>query len=99
MTTFQAVDHRFYFIKKVNGIEHELELEPIYQGNAYDDDTIREVPKTLREAVASLDASETMRALLGDEVVDHYVHAGNWEQSEYDRRITDWERTRFFERA
>ena len=83
----------------LHGIEQELELEPIFTGNAYDDDDVREVPKTLREALDLLDGSEALRTLLGDDVVDHYVHAGRWEQAEYDRRITDWERIRFFERA
>ena len=32
-------------------------------------------------------------------MVGHYVHAGAWEQREYDRRITDWELIRNFERA
>ena len=40
-----------------------------------------------------------LRAAFGDEVVDHYVHAARWEQSEYDRRVTDWEIARGFERA
>ena len=35
----------------------------------------------------------------GAEVVEHYVHTGNWEQFEYDRRVTDWERKRGFERS
>ncbi len=33
----------------------------------------------------------------GDAVIDHYVHTANWEQFEYDRRITDWELMRGFE--
>jgi glutamine synthetase len=40
-----------------------------------------------------------MRAALGDKVVEHYLHAGNWEQTEYDRRVTDWEVIRNFERV
>jgi glutamine synthetase len=36
---------------------------------------------------------------MGDDVIDHYLHAGNWEQFEYDRRVTDWERLRGFERT
>ncbi len=35
----------------------------------------------------------------GDALVDHYLHAGAWEQHEYDRRVTDWELTHYFERA
>ena len=34
-----------------------------------------------------------------DGVIDHYVRAAEWEQEEYDRRITDWEVKRGFERA
>ncbi len=81
------------------GLENELELEPMFDGNAYGAADIREVPKTLREALNALDGSEVLRAALGDAVVDHYLHAGRWEQAEYDRRVTDWERIRFFERA
>ncbi len=81
------------------GIEHELALEPAYEGNAYGDDQIRSVPRTLREALDALADSEEMRAMLGDAVVDHYLHAGRWEQLEVDRRVTDFERTRGFERA
>jgi hypothetical protein len=40
-----------------------------------------------------------MHAAFGDEVINHFVHADNWEQFEYDRHITDWERTRLFERG
>ena len=45
-----------------------------------------------------LDKSSMLRAALGDAVVDHYVHTAKWEQFEYDRRITDWELHRGFER-
>jgi glutamine synthetase len=81
------------------GIEQKLEPEPPYQGNAYADPALREVPKTLREALALLDGSKVLRAALGDEVVEHYLHTGRWEQHEYDRRITDWELQRNFERV
>lgn len=81
------------------GITEELELEPSFDGNAYEASEIREVPKTLREALAALDGSSVLRAVVGDDVIDHYVHAGSWEQAEYDRRVTDWERIRFFERV
>ena len=40
-----------------------------------------------------------LRAAMGDDVVEHYVHAAEWEQFEYDRRVTDWEIARGFERS
>ena len=83
----------------LHGIEQELELEPIFEGDAYSADGIREVPKTLREALEALDGSTVLRGAFGNDVIDHYLHAGRWEQSEYDRRITDWEVRRSFEQA
>ena len=83
----------------LHGIEQELELEAVFDGDAYAAQGIREVPKTLREALESLDGSTVLRAAFGDEVIDHYLHAGRWEQSEYDRKVTDWEVRRNFEQA
>ena len=49
-----------------------------FEGDAYSAEGIREVPKTLREALAALDASAVLRAALGDAVVEHYLHTGRW---------------------
>ena len=35
----------------------------------------------------------------GEAVVAHYLHTAEWEQFEYDRRVTDWELKRGFERS
>ncbi len=43
-------------------------------------------------------APAMLRKAFGDDVIDHYVHTAEWEQFEYDRRITDWELKRGFER-
>jgi glutamine synthetase len=83
----------------LHGIEQGLDPGAAYAGNAYLGADIPEVPKTLREALDCLDNSAPLRAALGDEVVDHYLHCGRWEQFEYDRRITDHELIRGFERA
>lgn len=83
----------------IAGIEQKLELEPPFVGDAYGGKNIREVPKTLRGATAALNNSQMLREAFGDDVVDHYVRAAEWEQEEYDRRITDWEVARGFERA
>ena len=54
--------------------------------------------KAVRDAVAALDGSAALREAFGDEVVEHYLRAARWEQSEFDRRVTDWELARYFER-
>ena len=60
---------------------------------------MREIPRTLRHATELLRNSAMLREAFGDDVIDHYVRAAEWEQEEYDRRITDWEVARGFERA
>ena len=81
------------------GIEEGLELEPEFKGDAYAAKRARDIPKTLRDATRALKRSKMLRAAFGDDVVDHYVHAAEWEQSEHDRCVTDWEVARGFERA
>ncbi len=80
------------------GIEEGLELKPPHVGDAYVGEELVEIPKTLRAATEALDKSDLMRKTFGDAMVDHYVHTAKWEQLEYDRRITDWELKRGFER-
>ena len=83
----------------LHGIDNELELPEVFEGNMYAAKRVPDVPKTLREALAAFKKSKVLRAAFGDPVVDHYLHAGEWEQAEYDRRVTDWELIRYFERA
>ena len=45
-----------------------------------------------------MEKSKMLRAALGADVVDHYLHTARWEQLEYDRRVTDWELKRGFEK-
>ena len=80
------------------GIDEKLELEPAFVGDAYLGKNLREVPKTLREAIELMDKSKMLRAAFGDDVIEHYLHTARWEQLEYDRRVTDWELKRGFER-
>jgi glutamine synthetase len=81
------------------GIEQRLALGDEFRGDAYTTEDLPEIPTTLRDATAALDGSAMMRAAFGDEVIDHYVHAARWEQAEHDRKVTDWELFRGFERA
>jgi glutamine synthetase len=80
------------------GIDEKLALGAPHAGDAYFAEKLPEVPKTLRDAAESLAKSKMLRAAFGDGVVDHYVHTAKWEQLEYDRRVTDWELKRGFER-
>ncbi len=81
------------------GIEGKLDLEPEMQGNMYSAENIREIPHNLRDAAALLHGSAMLRAAFGGDVVDHYYHAAQWEISETDRVVTDFELQRLLERA
>jgi glutamine synthetase len=83
----------------LKGIEDKLTLEPAFSGDAYMGKTLREIPKTLRDAIAALRKSKMLKEALGEQVVNHYLHTAEWEQFEYDRRVTDWELKRGFERS
>jgi glutamine synthetase len=79
------------------GIENELELEPIFEGNAYGSAAPR-VPTTLREAADLFAGSAVARSAFGAEVVEHYLNNAAIELTAFDAAVTDWERVRGFER-
>lgn len=83
----------------LDGIEKKRELEPELKGDMYAAKGIREIPHTLREAADLLNNSAMLRAAFGDDVVEHYHHAAQWEISETDRVVTDFELQRLLERA
>ena len=81
------------------GIEEKLELEPEMKGDMYSAGGVREIPHNLREAADLLNSSTMFREAFGDDVIDHYHHAAQWEISETDRVVTDFEIQRLLERA
>lgn len=83
----------------MKGIEDALDLAPATTGDVYEDAKAADIPQTLRAATDTLRGSAFLRGALGDDVVDHYTRAAEWEQEEFDRVVTDWEIARGFERA
>jgi glutamine synthetase len=82
----------------LHGVDSGLELEPMYEGNAYHATDKPRLPTTLRDARDLFATSEVSRGAFGDEVVDHYVNAADVELSAFEAAVTDWERFRGFER-
>jgi glutamine synthetase len=82
----------------LHGIEKKLKPPKPYEGNAYEDATLSQVPKSLREALEELGRSRVAREAFGAKVVEHYLQHGRLEQQAYDQAVTDWELIRHFER-
>jgi glutamine synthetase len=83
----------------IKGIEEALPLEAAFTGDAYKAEGARDIPRTLRAATDAMRNSTMLREAMSEEVIDHYVRAAEWEQEDFDQKVTDYERVRGFERA
>jgi glutamine synthetase len=82
----------------LQGIEEKLDCGEPYTGNAYINDSLPRLPKSLDEAADLLDGSQLARRALGDAAVDFYVHTARLECQAYRAAVTDWDLKRYFER-
>lgn len=80
------------------GVEENLDCGEAYFGNAYIDQTLASLPSSLADAAHSLNNSKMARATLGDEVIDYHVHSACLEVQAFANSVTDWEKSRYFER-
>lgn len=83
----------------LDGIERQLEPPPATKANAYETEGVERVPATLMEAIATLAEGGLAKAVFGEDVWAHYLHFAKCEQAAFDRQVTDFERTRYFERG
>ncbi len=81
----------------LHGIDNELPLEPVFEGDAYKSDKPR-VPHNIYDARAAFGSSEMVAEAFGPEVVDHYLNRAGVEIDAFEAAVTDWERYRGFER-
>ncbi len=82
----------------LDGIASDMQPPPEFRGDAYLATELPHVPKTLSEATRLFEQSDFTRRVFGEDVVRHYAHFFHTEQAAYDRAVTDWERSRYFER-
>ncbi len=81
----------------LHGIERELALEPVFEGDAYKSDKPR-VPHNIYDARDAFAASPVAAEAFGAEVVEHYLNRAKVEIDAFESAVTDWERYRGFER-
>jgi glutamine synthetase len=82
----------------LDGIEKRIEPPAALNGDAYRADGVPRVATTLEHAVSAFEASSAARSAFGDAVVDHYAHFHRVEVEAFQGFVTDWERSRYFER-
>jgi glutamine synthetase len=83
----------------LDGVEHRLDPGPELKGNAYEAGAAEAFPASLREAVVKWEQSDFVKNVFGDDVWAHYLNYGQTEQRLFDQVVTDYERTRMFERG
>ncbi|MFM1769690.1 MAG: glutamate--isopropylamine ligase [Verrucomicrobiota bacterium] len=80
------------------GLEEGLDAGGPYEGNAYVDEQLPSLPRSLEEAAGLLESSRLARRAFGDEVVDFHVRTARLEAQAFANSVTDWEKRRYFER-
>ena len=76
----------------LHGVAEKLKAPRVYEGNAYEDARLPQVPKTLREAIGELERSRSRARGVRTDVVEHYVHSARGsKQQAFDQSVTDWE--------
>lgn len=82
----------------LDGIANKTEPQPIFSGDVYQAQDLARVPYTLRDATDAFAGSQFVKEAFGEAVQEHYTHFWRKEQESYNNAVTDWERTRYFER-
>lgn len=80
------------------GIQENLDCGQDYHGNAYVDDALARLPHNLKDAADLLEKSALAKKAFGENVVEFYVHTARLEIQAFADSVTDWEKSRYFER-
>ncbi|MDI9347106.1 MAG: glutamine synthetase family protein [Methylacidiphilales bacterium] len=82
----------------LKGVKEQLPLGKEFSGNAYNTADISEIPTSLADAITLMKKSSFIPEVIGTFAHNHYIHTAEWELFEMNRRVTDWELWRGFER-
>jgi glutamine synthetase len=83
----------------LDGIKNQIEPPGLFEGDLYAAKDLPHVPTSLNESIHELENSSWARTVLGEDVVEHYLHFFRTEQRKFDQVVTSWERARYFERV
>jgi glutamine synthetase len=83
----------------LDGIDQRADPGPELKGNAYEAAEAEAFPSSLRDAIDLWERSTFAKEAFGEEVWAHYLNYGRTEQRLFDQVVTDYERSRMFERG
>jgi glutamine synthetase len=83
----------------LDGIENGTDPGPELVGNAYEAAEAEPFPSTLYEALELWEGSDFAKRAFGESVHKHYLNYGRYEQNDFNKVVTDYERRRMFERG
>ena len=83
----------------MDGIERELELPPAAEHDAYADERLPLLPRTLGAAIEAWEATPFARETFGERFADDYAASRALRPGLYEAYITDWETQRYREFA
>lgn len=80
-----------------DGLEHDLALPPMVDGDPHVDASLERLPTSLGAAVAELERSAFVRQVFGDMFVDTYLAMLQREVDLFSKYVTEWEAERYRE--
>ncbi len=81
----------------LDGIKNKIEPPEIFTGDVYTAPNLKQVPRTMNDAIAAFEKSDFIRKAFGNDVFEHYLHFYKTEIEIFSNAVTDWERKRYFE--
>jgi len=81
----------------LHGIDHGLAAPDRYDGDAYADPSLEQLPLTLDRSLEALESDDVLHGYLGKELVDHFAIAGRSELAHHGLAVSEWERARYLE--
>lgn len=81
----------------MDGILNKILPTQEASGNLYINSKTIPLPSNLQEATLRFNQSVFAREVFGSEVIDHYSHYFQNECDSYEKAVTDWEKSRYFE--
>ncbi|RME19361.1 MAG: hypothetical protein D6806_18440 [Deltaproteobacteria bacterium] len=82
-----------------DGVKQKRKLPAEAAGNAYADESVARVPRSVPEALQALEAGSLAVKAFGPEVVEHIRHWVEMEYQALDMQVSDRERMRYLERV